>query len=333
MNASLLDIEDLHVAFHTKAGIVRAVNGISLQIRKGETFAIVGESGCGKSTTGLAIMGLTGHEARPVVRGRIALTTKSGKVVDVVRLSERARRAVRGSEIAMVFQDPMSSLNPVYTIGSQLREAMRRRAGHKAEAVRLIAAMGIPNPERCLASYPHQLSGGMRQRVMIAVALAGRPGLLVADEPTTALDVTIQAQILELLARLQDETGMAIIFITHNLGVVAEIAQRMAVMYAGKIVEMGPVASVFAAPVMPYTRALLASLPQLDRVGEGGRLDVIPGHVPNAAALPAGCAVHPRCARAVPRLCDRQEPTLDRIDIDHFVRCVRWPDITTRTAA
>lgn len=332
MTASLLEIEDLHVAFHTKGAVVRAVNGVSLQIREGETFAVVGESGCGKSTTGLAIMGLAGGETRPVVSGRIALTTKSGRVVDVAKLSERAKRAVRGNEVAMVFQDPMSSLNPVFTIGSQLHEAMRGRAGRKRDALRLIEAMGIPNPEQCLASYPHQLSGGMRQRVMIALALAGRPRLLVADEPTTALDVTIQAQILELLARLQAETGMAIMFITHNLGVVAEIAQRVAVMYAGKIVEMGSVASVFAAPVMPYTRALLASLPRLDRLGEG-RLEAIPGNVPNAAALPAGCAFHPRCPFAVPGLCDREEPRLERIDAERVVRCVRWPDITTRPAA
>ena len=332
MSDSLLAIEGLHVAFRTKAGVVRAVNGVSLQIREGETFAIVGESGSGKSTTGLAVMGLAGADARPVVSGRIALRTKAGKVVDIVRLSERARRALRGTEVAMVFQDPMSSLNPVFTIGSQLREALRGPAAHKSNAFRLIEAMGIPNPAQCLASYPHQLSGGMRQRVMIALALAGRPGLLIADEPTTALDVTIQAQILELFARLQQETGMAVVFITHNLGVVAEIAQRMAVMYAGKVVEMGPVASVFSAPVMPYTRALLASLPRLDRLGEGA-LVAIPGSVPNAAALPAGCAFHPRCALAVPGLCDREEPRLEPIDVDHVVRCVRWPDITARPAA
>jgi oligopeptide transport system ATP-binding protein len=333
MNSPLLDIDDLHVSFRTKAGTVRAVNGVSLQICEGETFAVVGESGCGKSTTGLAIMGLAGADTRPIVRGRIALRTKSGHVVDMIRLPERARRAVRGAEVAMIFQDPMSSLNPVYTIGSQIHEAMHRRGGRRTEALQLIAATGIPNPEQCLVSYPHQLSGGMRQRVMIAVALAGRPRLLIADEPTTALDVTIQAQILELLGRLQAETGMAIIFITHNLGVVAEIAQRMAVMYAGKIVETGPVASIFAAPVMPYTRALLASLPRLDRLGESARLEAIPGNVPNAAALPPGCAFHPRCAWAVRGLCDREEPTLDGIDIDHFVRCVRWPDITSRSAA
>jgi oligopeptide transport system ATP-binding protein len=333
MSQHLLEIDELHVAFGTKAGTVRAVNGVSLQIRAGETFAIVGESGCGKSTTGLAIMGLAGSQARAVVRGRIALRTKSGEVVDMARLSERRRRAVRGNDVAMIFQEPMSSLNPVYTIGAQIREAIRRRGGERREALRLVEAMGIPNPDQCLRSYPHQLSGGMRQRVMIAIALAGRPNLLVADEPTTALDVTIQAQILELLALLQHETGMAVIFITHNLGVVAEIAQRMAVMYAGKIVELGQVAQVFAAPVMPYTRALLASLPRLDRLTERARLEAIPGSVPNAAALPAGCAFHPRCAWAVSGLCDREEPPLERIDVDRLVRCLRWPDVTARPAA
>jgi peptide/nickel transport system ATP-binding protein len=333
MRESLLEIEDLHVAFRTKAGTVRAVNGVSLQIHQGETFAIVGESGCGKSTTGLAIMGLVGFQTRTVVSGRIALRTKSGRVVDMVRLPERRRRAVRGNDVAMIFQEPMSSLNPVYTIGAQIREAIRHRGGDRRDALRLVEAMGIPNPEQCLTSYPHQLSGGMRQRVMIAVALAGRPSLLVADEPTTALDVTIQAQILELLARLQDETGMAVIFITHNLGVVAEIAQRMAVMYAGKVVELGPVAAVFAAPVMPYTRALLASLPRLDRLGESARLEAIPGNVPNAAALPAGCAFHPRCDWAASGLCDREEPPLERIEADRLVRCLRWPDVTARPAA
>ena len=233
----------------------------------------------------------------------------------------------------MIFQDPMSSLNPIYSIGSQIAEAVQQHRGvaHQeatAEALRLLAELGIPNPDRILASYPHQLSGGMRQRVMIAIALSCRPRVLIADEPTTALDVTIQAQILALLKRLQEETAMAVVFITHNLGVVAEVADRMIVMYAGRVVEAGPVRSVFKAPRMPYTEALLRSLPRLDNLPQPGEpLEVIPGNVPSALALPRGCSFHPRCRHQVRGICDSHMPLLELCASDQLVRCARWRDI------
>ena len=282
------------------SGIVDAVSGVSFDLAPGETVALVGESGSGKSTIGLALMGL---DRASVARGRLAgaatLTLKTGRRQDVMQLSDRDMQAIRGNEIAMIFQEPMSSLNPVHTSAGRFAKpspATKAVSGATAaaSALELLEQLGIPDAERCLQAYPHQLSGGMRQRVMIAIALSCRPSLLIADEPTTALDVTVQAQILELLKQVQAETGMAILFITHNFGVVAEIAQRTMVMYAGKIVEAGPVDEVFHAPRMPYTHALLDSLPRLDR-GFGGRLPAIPGQVPSPSALPPGCAFHPRC--------------------------------------
>jgi oligopeptide/dipeptide ABC transporter ATP-binding protein len=328
---SLLEVRDLCVRFSDRAGSVIAVNGVSFDLAPGETVALVGESGCGKSTIGLALMGLTG--ARHVA-GTVDLAFKSGERRDLTRLSDRAMQEVRGNEVAMIFQEPMSSLNPVHTIGWQIREAITRHQGATRAiaddaALGLLNQLGIADAERCMRSYPHQLSGGMRQRVMIAIALSCRPSLLIADEPTTALDVTVQAQILELLKRVQAETGMAILFITHNFGVVAEIAQRTMVMYAGRIVEAGAAGDVYHSPRMPYTRALLESLPHLGRVPEGARLPAIPGQVPNPAALPPGCAFHPRCRYAVPGRCDRQDPPLEK-SVDHrIVRCLRWSEIAT----
>jgi oligopeptide transport system ATP-binding protein len=296
-------------------------------------LAIVGESGSGKSTTGLAIMGLLPTDQRTIVHGAIRLTSKSGSVDDVLRLSDRERRRVRGNDVAMIFQDPMSSLNPIYSIGSQIVEAVKqhRHVTHReavADAFKLLAELGVPSPDRILASYPHQLSGGMRQRVMIAIALSCRPRALIADEPTTALDVTIQAQILALLKRVQRETAMAVVFITHNLSVVAEVADRILVMYAGRIVEAGPVRDIFKLPRMPYTRALLRSLPRLDQVRRSGDpLEAIPGNVPSPQALPPGCTFHPRCPHRLGGICDGQMPTLERCAPNRLVRCARWREI------
>jgi oligopeptide/dipeptide ABC transporter ATP-binding protein len=305
---------------------------VSFDLAPGETVALVGESGCGKSTIGLAIMGLTGVTRAGDLTGAITLNFKDGKRQDLMGLSDRAMQAVRGNEVAMIFQEPMSSLNPVHTVGWQIREAITRHQGasHTAAddaALGLLQQLGIPDAERCLRAYPHQLSGGMRQRVMIAIALSCRPSLLIADEPTTALDVTVQAQILELLRELQAQTGMAILFITHNFGVVAEIAKRTMVMYAGQIVEAGAVGEVFHAPRMPYTRALLDSLPRLGRAVPGARLAAIPGQVPSPSALPSGCAFHPRCRHALPGLCDVQVPALETGVDQRVVRCLRWGEI------
>jgi oligopeptide/dipeptide ABC transporter ATP-binding protein len=336
--AAVLKVEDLKVTFAAGARTIRAVDGVSFGLRLGETLAIVGESGSGKSTTGLAIMGLVERSKGATISGSIRLATKSSRVIDINRLRPRELRAVRGKEIAMIFQEPMSSLNPVFSIGSQIEEAIHLHGGPDARSTRrrsleILEELGIASPDRCLASYPHQLSGGMRQRIMIAIALCCHPSVLIADEPTTALDVTIQAQILELLKRVQHETGMAMIFITHNLGVVAEIADRTLVMYAGDIVESLRVRDLFGRARMPYTRGLLRSLPVVGRARKPGeKLAAIPGNVPNAGAIPPGCAFHPRCGFAVPGHCDRQRPTLERVKEDQAVRCLRWREIGAEAA-
>ena len=332
---TLLEVRDLAVRFAGRTGIVDAVSGVSFDLAPGETVALVGESGSGKSTIGLALMGLTGVSPAGSLAGTATLSLKNGSRQDMMKLSDRAMQAIRGNEVAMIFQEPMSSLNPVHTVGWQICEAITCHQGvaggaANTSAVELLKQLGIPDAERCLQAYPHQLSGGMRQRVMIAIALSCRPSLLIADEPTTALDVTVQAQILELLKQVQAETGMAILFITHNFGVVAEIAQRTMVMYAGKIVEAGSVGEIYHAPRMPYTRALLDSLPRLDR-GVGARLPAIPGQVPSPSAIPPGCAFHPRCRHAVPGRCDDRVPTLETCSDDHIVRCVRWAELTAST--
>ena len=263
-----MEVEDLRTCFHAEGEVARAVDGVSFTVASGETLAIVGESGSGKSVTSLSIMRLV-----PTPPGEIAGGVVRFRGRDLLRLSERAMRRVRGNEISMIFQEPMSSLNPLLTVGEQIAEVVRLhrglgRAAARRHAVEMLARVNIPDPERRAGEYPHRLSGGMRQRVMIAMALACHPALLIADEPTTALDVTIQAQILQLIRALQAEMGMSVLFITHNLGVVAQLADRVAVMYAGRIVEQGDVAAVFASPLHPYTRALLRSIP---RVEGGGR--------------------------------------------------------------
>jgi oligopeptide/dipeptide ABC transporter ATP-binding protein len=325
----LLEVRDLRTHFPTDEGVVRAVDGVSLDVRAGETLALVGESGSGKSVTSLSILRLVGGGAGRIVGGSIRFRGR-----DLLALPEEAMRAVRGREISMVFQEPMTSLNPVFTCGDQVAEVLEvhermPRAAARARAVELLRHVGMPDPEQRAREYPHQLSGGMRQRVMIAMALACRPALLIADEPTTALDVTIQAQILELLRRLRAETGMAVLLITHDLGVVAESADRVAVMYAGQVVEYAPVASLFARPGHPYTAGLLASLPRLGRREE--RLRVIPGGVPDPLAFPAGCRFHPRCPIAQER-CRREEPRLEAQPDGREVRCWRAAEIAAGVA-
>lgn len=316
----ILQVENLQTSFHTDAGLGRAVDGVSFHLDRGETLGLVGESGCGKSVTALSILRLVAPPGQ-IHGGRIML---SGR--DLLTLSERDMRRVRGDEVAMVFQEPMSSLNPVLTCGRQIEEAVRLHQGvsrkeARNRAIEMMRLVGIPAPEQRIDEFPHQLSGGMRQRVMIGIALSCNPDVLIADEPTTALDVTIQAQILELLERLQEEFHMAILLITHDLGVVAEVADRVAVMYAGQIVEQAATVDLFAAPAHPYTRGLLRAIPHLD--GEQERLEVIPGRVPEATDFPPGCRFHPRCAMAEPE-CQRQAQVLQVAGAGHEVRCRRW---------
>jgi peptide/nickel transport system ATP-binding protein len=312
-----LAIRDLEVAFGREESLVPVLHGISLDVHAGRTLGIVGESGCGKSVAMLAAMRLLGARAR--VRGSVSLDGE-----DLLRLPEPRMERVRGRRIAMIFQDPMSSLNPVHRIGRQLAEALALHRGLRggaaeSEAVRLLDRVGIPAARQRLRDYPHQLSGGMNQRVMIAMALAGEPDVLIADEPTTALDVTIQAQILDLLRRLQAEQGMAIVLITHDLGVVAETADEVAVMYCGRIVEHARTDRLFGSPEHPYTRGLLRSLPRMVQAAED--LDPIPGTVPQPGRLPSGCAFAPRCAEALPA-CGGIVPRLvDRAPL-HAVACI-----------
>ena len=330
MTEPVLQVSDLTVRFNTDAGAVPAVNGVSFTLARGETLAMVGESGSGKSVTSLAIMRLTPPPPASIVQGRVVLRGNDGASRELLALPEAAMREMRGSRIAMIFQEPMTSLNPVLPIGEQVAEPIRyhRNAGRAAalaEAERLLELVGIPEPRKRLASYPHQLSGGMRQRAMVAIALACDPDVLIADEPTTALDVTVQAQILELLKSLQTRTGMAMLFITHNLGVVAEIADRVMVMYAGRVVEQAPLRRLFRTPLMPYTRGLLQSVPTL--AARHAALAAIPGNVPDPSDLPAGCAFTPRCPHARPHICDAGLPALDPAEAEHLVRCARWREI------
>jgi oligopeptide/dipeptide ABC transporter ATP-binding protein len=313
----LLEIEDLAVNFRTDRGEVEALSGVSLSVNDGESFGVVGESGSGKSLTALAVLGLVPQPPGRIARGRVRFAGQE--------LDQAAKARLRGRDIAMIFQEPMSALNPVFSVGDQVAEGLRvhERLSRRASldrAEQLLRRVGIPEPRRRLAQYPHELSGGMRQRVMIAAALACRPRLLIADEPTTALDVTIQAQILALLAELQRETGMAVLLITHDLGVIAQVVRRVAVMYAGRVVETGPVASVFEAPAHPYTEALLRSIPALNT--EAARLPAIPGNVPVPSAWPAGCRFHPRCALAEPA-CTQALPELRAAGAAHNAACLR----------
>jgi oligopeptide/dipeptide ABC transporter ATP-binding protein len=314
----LLSVEDLNVRFETRRGTVHAVNGIAFDIAPGETLGIVGESGCGKSVTSLAILGLLARNGR-VESGQVLFAGK-----DLVRQSDRALRRIRGREIAMIFQDPMSSLNPVLTVGRQIREALEThfdmdRKEAEARAVEALDRVGIPSAKARVKDYPHQFSGGMRQRAMIAMALACKPKLLIADEPTTALDVTIQAQILDLLRALVAEENAALILITHDLGVVAGMCERVNVMYAGMFVETGSAEQLFGSPRHPYTLGLLQSVPRLDAV-RGSRLHPIEGAPPNMLQLPSACPFQPRCRFEVD-LSRREVPELTQIEPGHYVAC------------
>jgi peptide/nickel transport system ATP-binding protein len=325
---TVLDVKNLRTVFFTNSGLFKAVDDLSFSVRRGETLAIVGESGCGKSVTALSIMRLVPDPPGRVVGGSILLEGN-----DLLSLDEEGMRAIRGSRISMVFQEPMTSLNPVMRIGDQITETIRlhRTVDAKeawAQAVKMLRLVRIPEPERRAKEYPHQLSGGMRQRAMIAMALACRPALLIADEPTTALDVTIQAQILALMLDLQKEFGMGLVLITHDLGVVAQTAQRVIVMYAGKKVEEATVERLFEDPRHPYTRGLMASIPAVPSAdtSDQARLVEIPGTVPSLTRLPAGCAFAPRCQFAIPR-CHEEYPPMQDVSPDHVAACWRATDM------
>jgi len=332
MNNKLMQIKDLHVRFHTEEGMVNAVNGVSYELDHGEILGVVGESGCGKSVHALSIMRLI--QTPP---GRI----ESGSIIfdgrDLLKLSEAEMRTVRGRDIAMVFQDPMTSLNPVFTVGFQIMEALKLHKGMDDRAARLRAGemlnlVGIPGAHQRLDNYPHQFSGGMRQRAMIAMALSCEPRLLIADEPTTALDVTIQAQIIDLVVRLQDELGMAVIWITHDLGVVAEMAHKINVMYAGFIVERGNVRDIYKRTRHPYTMGLLGSLPRIDEA-PGTKLISIPGLPPDLLLLPKGCPFSARCIYRTARCVEEMPPLEDTDGAEHLVACWHWEEIVTREAS
>jgi oligopeptide/dipeptide ABC transporter ATP-binding protein len=323
MSDALLRLENLKTYFYTDSGVVRAVDGVSYEVNAGETLAVVGESGSGKSVAALSILKLVPQPPGKIVDGRILFRGR-----DLVPLTNDEMRAIRGKEISMIFQEPMTALNPVYTCGEQIVEALvlhekisRRHA--RARAIEMLERVGIPAAAQRVDEYPHQLSGGMRQRVMIAMALACRPAVLIADEPTTALDVTIQAQILELLKELQREMGMAVVLITHDLGVVAETADHVAVMYAGQVVEYADVRSTFQRPLHPYTAGLQASLPKLGEMVD--RLRVIPGTVPNPARFPVGCRFHPRCPVMIEKCLE--DPRLEDVAGGHLARCWRSGEI------
>ncbi len=320
--AHLLHVDQLHVEFRTRDGVAKAVNGVNLWLRPGETLALLGESGCGKSVTAQAIMGILDTPPARVTGGRVLY-----RGLDLLKLSGEDRRKVRANRIAMIFQDALSALNPVFTVGFQLAELFRMHRGMsrqdaKARAIELLDLVRIPGARDRINDYPHQFSGGMRQRVMIAMALALDPEILIADEPTTALDVTVQAQIMNLLAELQRERKMGLILITHDMSVVADVADRISVMYAGRVVEEAPVMDLYSRPAHPYTKALLESIPRLDR--KGRQLNVIQGLPPALTDLPRGCAFHPRCGHARSICASEQPPAYqvapERIASCHFVR-------------
>jgi len=316
----ILELMDLRTYFDTEDGTVKAVDGVNLKIERGETLGIVGESGCGKSVTAYSIMRLIPDPPGRIAGGRIMFQGQ-----DLARIEEPAMRKIRGNDISMIFQEPMTSLNPVYTVGDQIMEAIilhQEKTPKQARelALDMLAQVGIPSPEKRIDNYPHEMSGGMKQRVMIAMALVCKPALLIADEPTTALDVTIQAQILDILRRLQREIGMSIWFITHDLGVVAEMAHHVAVMYASKVVETADVETLYSAPRHPYTQGLFKSLPQAS--SGHARLETIPGAVPNPLEFPTGCKFHPRCPHAIAD-CEKIEPELVEVEPGHSVACLR----------
>jgi oligopeptide transport system ATP-binding protein len=319
----LLEVRDLHVEFKTRDGVAKAVNGVSYGVDAGETLAILGESGSGKSVTAQAVMGILPTPPARVTAGEVVFQGR-----DLLKLKESERRKVRGAEMAMVFQDALSSLNPVLSVGDQLGEMFVVHRGMskkdaRAKAVELMDHVRIPAAKERVKQYPHQFSGGMRQRIMIAMALALEPALIIADEPTTALDVTVQAQVMDLLAELQREYNMGLILITHDLGVVADVADRIAVMYAGRIVEQAPVHEIYKAPAHPYTRGLLDSIPRLDQKGQ--ELYAIKGLPPNLMDIPPGCAFHPRCPMAQD-ICRTDEPRLDELDNYRQSACHFWEE-------
>ena len=320
----LLEIKNLKTHFYTDSGVARAVDGMDLTIFKGEALGVIGESGCGKSVTALSVMQLVAAPAGRIVAGEILFEGQ-----DLLKKNREEMRAIRGNEIAMIFQEPMTSLNPVFTIGNQIMESiiLHQKLGKKEarqKAIEMINLVGIPSPEKRMDEYPHHMSGGMRQRAMIAMALCCQPKLLIADEPTTALDVTIQAQILRLIRKIREERGMAVMMITHDLGVIAEVAEDVVVAYAGKAVEYADVKTIFRNPLHPYTRALYNSIPRLtdDRKK---RLDVISGSVPNPLDFPPGCRFHPRCGYARD-FCRVEEPALADAGDGHRVRCFMYHD-------
>jgi oligopeptide/dipeptide ABC transporter ATP-binding protein len=315
---TLLSIRNLHTYFYTHYGVVKAVEGVNLEIQKGEILGLVGESGCGKSVTALSIMRLIPNPPGKIVEGEIIF-----KQEDLLEKSEEEMRKIRGNEISMIFQEPMTSLDPVFTVGEELTETIGlhrklTRARSKGKAIEMLKKVGIPESEKRMNEYPHQLSGGMQQRVMIGMALCCNPSLLIADEPTTALDVTIQAQILKLIKDLQKDFGTAILLITHDLGVIAENCSQVAVMYAGNIVEYAGVEPLFEKPLHPYTVALSKSIPRLDVTTR--RLKIIKGMVPNLVDPPRGCKFHPRCEKAF-EICSQKSPLLTEVEKGHEVRC------------
>jgi peptide/nickel transport system ATP-binding protein/oligopeptide transport system ATP-binding protein len=318
-----LEALDLSIHFFTEEGVIRAVENVNLEIYSGEILGLVGESGCGKSVTGLSLLRLIPIPPGRIVSGDILFDGRS-----LLPLEEREMEKVRGNDISMIFQEPMTSLNPVFTIGDQIMEAVILHQGldkteARKRAIEMLDRVKISSPEKRIDSYPHQLSGGMRQRAMIAMALSCQPKLLIADEPTTALDVTIQAQVLQLLKEIQMEMGMSVMLITHDLGVVSEIADRVAVMYAGRIFEYGPIEAIFGKMRNPYTRGLMRSIPQLAE--KKNRLNAIPGQVPDPMNLPAGCKFHPRCYLVIEE-CKKEEPPLFQVNGNHFSRCIRWKE-------
>jgi peptide/nickel transport system ATP-binding protein len=326
----IVRVEDLKTYFYTLDGVVRAVDGVSLEIRPGETLGLVGESGCGKSVTAFSILRLLPLKTSRIVQGRILYNRgDDNPPIDLTTVDPNGEliRNIRGNEIAMIFQEPLTSLSPVHTIGSQVAEAveLHQKVGEeeaRKRAVEMLEQVGIAMAQQCFHEYPHQFSGGMRQRAMIAMALSCNPSLLIADEPTTALDVTIQAQILELMKSLQDELGMAILMITHNLGVIAETADRVDVMYMGRVVESGDVRTIFHCPLHPYTVGLLHSIPHLGRQVKD-RLTPIPGSVPDPFSVPRGCAFYPRCPASKKPTC-REEVPLVEVKPGHKVRCTLY---------
>ena len=334
----LISLRNLKTYFFLQQGTVRSVDGVDFDIHRGQTLGVVGESGCGKSVTAQSILRIVPPPGR-IVEGEIlyhrrARNTNSSQVTDVINLAAldprgSEIRSIRGAEIAMVFQEPMTSLSPVHTIGDQITEAITlhqcalSKIAARKEAISVLQRVGMPKPTQAIDSYPHQLSGGMRQRAIIAMALSCNPSLLIADEPTTALDVTTEAQILELMSDLQRELGMAIMYITHNLGVIAEMTKRVVVMYLGKVVEIADVDALFHDPRHPYTRALLKSIPRIGRKSRE-RLEAVKGMVPDPYSLPKGCAFHPRCPSAILGICDQEEPPFVSLESTHQVRCVLY---------